>query len=595
MKTIITEKLSIFFDSFFYCFRISWQASPKYFLVRSLGKFIIPLNGVILSFLSKGVIDWLQKSYNASSMRPEVLAFLFAIVCIRVVSNTAHGVIDYATQMHSIRLNELVAKKIIHIGCSEKYSVFDDTVEYSKMISVVSDVTALTRVFWNAIDCISPFVVYIIIFTSLCRLDVSVSLLMTMVSIPAAFIHYKYTVKLYKLDKESIKNERQKDYYTRVATSKEFGQDVRFFGLEKTLIDKYDIAQREELSRRKGIIGKETIKISLVAVIPEVAMFAISLYLVKGISYHQFSLGDYTLYTGLLYQMWSNIVGILTNSSKVIENQLKISNYKRYISAKGTIEEDKQQKLQNIESIEFKNVSFRYQRCNINAIDNLSFRINKGEKVAIVGVNGAGKTTIIKLLLGLYQPESGEILVNDRSISEYDIDSLHKAMSICFQNMTLYAFSLLENIALGVDAPDEKKAVNIINDVQAANILTKAKNNLKQHVTRLFESDGLEVSGGEAQRLVLGRAFYREADLLLFDEPSSALDPEAEKQIFEIMKEKSEGRTLLFTSHRLTNISLAERILVIEDGHLVEQGDFSSLMKSNGRFFELYNCYLGRA
>ena len=238
--------------------------------------------------------------------------------------------------------------------------------------------------------------------------------------------------------------------------------------------------------------------------------------------------------------------------------------------------------------IEFRNVSFTYPGTESKALDNLSFAIHPGEKLAVVGVNGSGKTTIIKLLCGLYEPDQGEILVNGRDIRELDQEACRKLFGVVFQDFQLFSFGLGQNLA-GSRIYDGERARAALEEAGFGARL--AGMDLETSLYKDFDPQGVEISGGEAQKIAIARALYRQAPILILDEPTAALDPKAEYEVYEKLNHISENRTAIFISHRMSSCRFCGRILVLDGGRLVQEGSHEELLRdSGGRYFALWHA-----
>ena len=238
--------------------------------------------------------------------------------------------------------------------------------------------------------------------------------------------------------------------------------------------------------------------------------------------------------------------------------------------------------------IEFRNVSFTYPGTESKALDNLSFAIHPGEKLAVVGVNGSGKTTMIKLLCGLYEPDRGEILVNGRDIRELDQEACRKLFGVVFQDFQLFSFGLGQNLA-GSRIYDGERARAALEEAGFGARL--AGMDLETSLYKDFNPQGVEISGGEAQKIAIARALYSQAPILILDEPTAALDPQAEYEVYEKLNHISENRTAIFISHRMSSCRFCGRILVLDGGRLVQEGSHEELLRdSGGRYFALWHA-----
>jgi ABC-type multidrug transport system fused ATPase/permease subunit len=271
---------------------------------------------------------------------------------------------------------------------------------------------------------------------------------------------------------------------------------------------------------------------------------------------------------------------------------MKLDNFRSIGDFKNIVSDNGKLMLESVDSIEFLNVSFTYPGAKNKALDELSINFQKREKIAIVGLNGAGKSTFIKLLLRLYEPDAGRIFINGTDIKEYTLESIRGNFSVYFQEMRNLCFSLRDNFIYTDDrifeSEIEEASKYAIDAAGGSDILDKCTNGLDTGITRYFSEDGIELSIGQHQKLALARALYRRNTVLILDEPSSNLDPKAEHEVFEKLKEITYGKMTIFTSHRLTNTYLADRIIVLEKGQVIEDGTQSELLANKQRFAELY-------
>ena len=241
-------------------------------------------------------------------------------------------------------------------------------------------------------------------------------------------------------------------------------------------------------------------------------------------------------------------------------------------------------------SIEFRNVSFTYEGSEKPVLTNVSFKINADEKIALVGNNGAGKTTIVKLLCGLYPPTSGEILIDGKSINDIGVEKYQDMISVLFQDTSPIALSIAENVC-GCEPQDADKK-KLEECLKKAGLLEKVNTLAKKeetYITQTLDEKGVVLSGGETQKLLLAKAMYKDGPMLILDEPTSALDPIAESRIYEEYNQLADKKTAVFISHRLASTKFCDRILFLDGGQIVEEGSHDQLMKNGGKYREIFD------
>jgi ATP-binding cassette subfamily B protein len=316
------------------------------------------------------------------------------------------------------------------------------------------------------------------------------------------------------------------------------------------------------------------------------SIIGFSIYLIIGLKAFSglYSIGNIVCYIGGCFQIINAITEVVGIFGKLTNLKPRINLYYEIIDVQSKEKHNKELLCTSTHRIEFKNVCYRYENNNHYAVYGLNYTINSGEKIAIVGENGSGKTTFIKLLCGLIQPNSGEILIDNKNIETYDIEEYSKIFSVVFQDFQIFSFPLGENIAVSQNVNNET-AINCLNRIGFEPLFS-----LKQYLFKDCEKTGVEISGGEAQKIAMARALYKDAPFIVLDEPTASLDPFAEFQIYSNFNELTKNKTVIYISHRLSSCAFCDKIIVFEKGQITQTGTHKDLIRNTqGKYYELWN------
>ncbi len=392
---------------------------------------------------------------------------------------------------------------------------------------------------------------------------------------------------------------RQLDYLRYIGASDISAKELKLFGLSDFLVDRYDRLSRDFYEANKRLAVRRSLVSTLLAALGTLGYYgayAVIIYLtVTGYRSPAgpFTIGVLTFLAGSFRQSRDLIQRVLLSLSQVYEQSLYLDDLFTFLELEPRILRDsagRQVPVPIRTGIVFENVGFRYPGSEQWAVRGLDFSLAPGERIALVGENGAGKTTLVKLLARLYDPTEGRILLDGVDLREYDVESLRRNVGVIFQDFVRYDFVLRENIAVGniAEREDGSRIETAAQRSLADSVAARLAGRYDQMLGRRFET-GVELSGGEWQKVALARAYMRDAQLLILDEPTAALDARAEYQVFLRFSELTAGRMAVLISHRFSTVRMADRILVLQGGELVEHGTHEALVAQGGLYAELFH------
>ncbi|CAJ1609667.1 ABC transporter ATP-binding protein [Clostridium perfringens] len=408
-------------------------------------------------------------------------------------------------------------------------------------------------------------------------------------------ISYALTMRVKKYEysqKEKAADKDRRTFYV-FDTMYDFayGKDIRIYDLKNILIDKFKKFRGERIDISRDVQGKQlNVKIVdvVLLVIRECVVYG---YLIYNVLFTGMGIGDFTMYFSTINGFGDWMKGILDDLAYIKAQNMYLDDMREFLEIKS---EDKEKTrdipIDSSYEIEFKNVSFKYPKTDKYIYKNLSLKIKKGQRLAIVGINGAGKTTFVKLLCRLYEPTSGEILINGINIQSFSKEEYYKILSVVFQDIKTFAFTVAENVSLeNLEDVDREKVLQCIEKAGVGDKINSLQKGIDTSLLKILDGEGVELSGGENQKLALARALYKNGKIVILDEPTSALDAVAEYNIYKVFDELIGDKTAIYISHRLASTKFCDVIAFFENGEIVEYGTHEELLKKNGKYSDMFN------
>ncbi|ELC8350830.1 ABC transporter ATP-binding protein [Clostridium perfringens] len=408
-------------------------------------------------------------------------------------------------------------------------------------------------------------------------------------------ISYALTMRVKKYEysqKEKAADKDRRTFYV-FDTMYDFayGKDIRIYDLKNILIDKFKKFRGERIDISKDVQGKQ-LKVKIVDVILLVIRECVVYgYLIYNVLFTGMGIGDFTMYFSTINGFGDWMKGILDDLANIKAQNMYLDDMREFLEIKSENKEKTRDiPIDSSYEIEFKNVSFKYPKTDKYIYKNLSLKIKKGQRLAIVGINGAGKTTFVKLLCRLYEPTSGEILINGVNIKDFSKEEYYKILSVVFQDIKTFAFTVAENVSLeNLEEVDREKVLHCIEKAGVGEKINSLQKGIDTSLLKILDGEGVELSGGENQKLALARALYKNGKIVILDEPTSALDAVAEYNIYKGFDELIGDKTAIYISHRLASTKFCDVIAFFENGEIVEYGTHEELLKKNGKYSDMFN------
>jgi len=609
----LKEVIGGFFSRLFYICHLVWKTGPWILVLMMLTAVLSGVLPIVGSYLSKDILNELQNIIVASELGGDAYVAVFwgSMVMFLLIFYFLYRIFNQIVTRISQAVTRIAGEKVVRyvrVQIMEKAKTldlasFDQPEFYEKLENAnreagMRPISVMSATF-DAISRLISLICYIAILASAPGLWWTAPL-MILISIPTAAVNFAYKHKTFLYMRRRSKDRRQMTYYSDLMVNKDMVKEIRMYDLGDQFVERYNnVFERYYAGLRKLILRESAWQLLLTFLSSVVNCVFFALIAMKVFD-GTIQIGDYSYYTGALTSIATTVSGLIGVSATVYEGTLFIDNLISFMKEKPTVVPMTEAPVSVAQgkphTIEFVNVSFSYPGSDRRVLQNINLKFRPGETVVLVGLNGAGKTTFIKLLTRLYDPTEGMILLDGRDLREYDPKELYRIFGIIFQDFGKYAVSVSDNIRFGDIGrdPEEKEIREAAEQSGADDFISRLPAGYDTPLMRYFEPDGIELSIGQWQKLAISRAFYSESDILILDEPTASLDPMAEQEIFNQFDRLRQDKTTIFVSHRLSSATVASKIVVLEYGKLIEEGTHKELMEKEGRYYELFTTQARR-
>jgi ATP-binding cassette subfamily B protein len=410
--------------------------------------------------------------------------------------------------------------------------------------------------------------------------------------VPAFLGETHFAFMGYSLNFRQTPAKREMEYLRVLGGSKESAKELKLFGLAPFLVGRYAKLSTELHEQTVGLAKRKLMVGGLLSLLGTLGYYGSYAFVIYETVAGALTIGSLYFLTGAISGASTNIQAVFATFSTIADQALFVTDLLDFFAMKPTVSSKPNARTiprPILQGFEFRNVSFTYPGHTRLVLSDVSFHLRRGERLALVGENGQGKTTIVKLLTRLYDPAAGQILLDGVDLREYDLEDLWRETGVIFQDFMRYDMTAAENIAIG-KIEDRENTFRVRSAAQkslAEQVIRKLPKSYDQILGRRFEG-GVDLSGGEWQKIALARAYLRDAQLLILDEPTAALDAKSEHEVFQRFAELTHGKMALLISHRFSTVKMADRILVLEQGQIAEQGDHEELLQRRGRYAEMF-------
>ena len=573
--------------------RMVWEAAPRVIVSSVTLRVAAALLPLAVLKVTQVIIDAV---YNFTAHHTALPSFFWWLVALEFGLASLAAIlvrlINFCDVVLADRYSRHISTRIMEHASHLDLTSFEDPQFYDRMERARVQGTDRIVMIQAAGQLIQQVVTTVSLAASILFFSPWILLALVACVVPAFLGETHFAFMGYSLNFRQTPAKREMEYLRVLGGSKESAKELKLFGLAPFLVGRYTQLSDGLHSQTVGLAKRKLIVGGLLSLLGTLGYYGSYAFVIYETVFGALTIGALYFLTGAIAGASTNIQAVFATFSTIADQALFVTDLLDFFAMKPTVS-SKPGALPVPrpirEGFEFRNVSFAYPGQTRLVLSDVSFHLKREERLALVGENGQGKTTIVKLLTRLYDPTSGQILLDGIDLREYDLEDLWKEIGVIFQDFMRYDLTAAENIAIG-KIEERENIFRLRSAAQkslAEQVIRKLPKSYEQVLGRRFEG-GVDLSGGEWQKIALARAYLRDAQLLILDEPTAALDAKSEHEVFQRFAELTHGKMALLISHRFSTVKMADRILVLENGQIAEQGDHEELLRRGGRYAEMF-------
>lgn len=573
-------------------FKEIWKVNKKLFLLSAFCRLIGALIPVVILWIGKLIIDEIILQISLENpdyyMLWSYVAAEFALVILSDLISRAISLTDgLLGDAYNIATSVTIIKKTNQINIS----LLEDSEFYDKLERARTQTTGRVGLLSNVLSQAQGTISIATLVAGLIYFEPYLIILLVLSIIPSFINEVRFSQQQYSLARSWTSERRELDYLRFIGANDKTAKEIKLFGLTDFVVNRFKNLSEEYFELNKTLAIKRSSYGFLFNVLGSISYYGAYIFIIYRVLSGVITLGELTFLSGAFNRLMRNLQDFFSKFTRISESALYLKDYFDFIDIQivSKAKEDQPLPKKIKTGFEFKNVHFAYPNSDIEILKGINFTLKAGEKIAFVGQNGAGKTTLIKLLLRFYEPSSGEILLDGVNINRFNSAEYQAFFGVIFQDFFKYEFTIRENIAIGNigELDNQTKIENAAELSLASDVISELKQGYNQQLGKRFVN-GQELSGGQWQKVALARAYMKNAEVMILDEPTSALDARAESEVFGRFIGLTKDKTSIIISHRFSTVRQADRVLVLEQGTVLEIGTHEELMANQNLYSELF-------